>query len=90
MCCGTCGCACAYVKMCMFVFWQMCMSKGIRSQASPGGTQGACHFKGPWGPLCQPTRQGGNPVYVAGPHLAEPVANTTAWCLHRLSPPMQV
>lgn len=54
------------------------------------GSQGACHFKGPQGSPCQPARQGGNPVYMARPRLARPVANTTLWHLHRLPPPRQV
>lgn len=35
---------------CVFVCWHVCVSRGIRSQASPRGLGGACHFKGAAGP----------------------------------------
>lgn len=87
---------CEYANACVFLSWQACASRGIGSQALPGGVGGAggccCHFKGPWGSLCQPARRrGGNPVYVAGPCLAGPAANTAAWRLQGgLPPPRQV
>ena len=83
------GCACTNVNtwICVCVFssaGNVHVSRRIRSQASPQGTQGACHFKEPSGPgLCQPGWQRGNPVYVAGPGLAGPAVNTTAWRRHR-------
>lgn len=84
------GCACMNANMCEFRPWRTCASTGIRSQASPRGSQGARHFKGPQGSPCQPARQGGNPVYMARPRLARPAANTALWRLHRLPPPRQV
>lgn len=78
---------CEYV--CIFVLASVCEQRDQIPSLSQG-SQGACYFKGPRGSLCQPARQGGNPVYVAGPRLAGPVANTTAWRLHRLPPPRQV
>ncbi len=75
--------------VCICVLASVCEQRDQIPSLSQG-TQGACHFKGTWGPLCQPARQGGNPVYVAGTRLAGPVANTTAWRLHRLPPPRQV
>lgn len=89
--------ACMNVNMWISVSWQVCVCMCVcvccRKDEIPSlslGTQGASHFKGPRCPPRQPARQGENPVYVSGPRLAGPVADTNAWRGHRLPPPMQV
>lgn len=37
---------CEYANMCVFLSWQVCVSRGIRSQASPRGVRGPVTSKG--------------------------------------------
>lgn len=50
---------------CIFKLAWGCRCRGIRSQASPMGLSGPDTSKGHGGPVCQPARQGENPVYMA-------------------------
>lgn len=40
------GCGCVNANMCVFLSWQVCVSRGIRSQASPRGVRGPVTSKG--------------------------------------------
>lgn len=44
--CRMCPCACKCVNMCIFPSWRVCVSRGIRSQASPRGVRGPVTSKG--------------------------------------------
>lgn len=74
--------------MCVSVSW---LSRGIRSQASLSRDSGGLSLqRGTKARYASLPANGGNPVYMAGSALAGLLANTRAWCSHRLPPPMQV
>jgi len=79
------------VSMCVFVCWQVFVrAEGADPKPLPGDlgslslqrTTRARHASEP--------AKVGNPVYMEGAALAGPVANTRAWHLHLLPPPMEV